>query len=123
MTTGLAQFQATTRQLWQAWQAKTITSDLIFEMVMQNPTLCTELVQRALPELEVGPLHLVNPQQDVHSALLARAAGLSQAITFKQLAVKDWHTNKINGVLVANPPYGERLVFLMILTEFVLTSW
>ena len=42
-------------------------------MVMQNPTLCTELVQRALPELEVGPLHLVNPQQDVHSALLARA--------------------------------------------------
>ena len=69
MTTSLAQFQATTRQLWQAWQAKTITSDLIFEMVMQNPTLCTELVQRALPELAVGPLHLVN----VHSALLARA--------------------------------------------------
>ena len=73
MITSLAQFQATTRQLWQAWQAKTITSELIFEMVMQNPTLCTELVQRALPELEVGPLHLVNPQQDVHSALLARA--------------------------------------------------
>ncbi len=73
MTTSLAQFQATTRQLWQAWQAKMITSELIFEMVMQNPTLCTELVQRALPELGVGPLHLVNPQQDVHSALLARA--------------------------------------------------
>lgn len=39
----------------------------------------------------------------------ARAAGLSQEITFKQLAVKDWHTDKLNGVLVANPPYGERL--------------
>lgn len=39
----------------------------------------------------------------------ARAAGLSQAITFKQLAVKDWHTDKLNGVLVANPPYGERM--------------
>lgn len=39
----------------------------------------------------------------------ARAAGLSQAVTFKQLAVKDWHTDKLNGVLVANPPYGERL--------------
>ncbi|WP_276754259.1 THUMP domain-containing class I SAM-dependent RNA methyltransferase [Limosilactobacillus ingluviei] len=39
----------------------------------------------------------------------ARAAGLSQAITFKQLAVKDWHTDKLNGILVANPPYGERL--------------
>ncbi|KRM11574.1 class I SAM-dependent RNA methyltransferase [Paucilactobacillus suebicus] len=39
----------------------------------------------------------------------AREAGLLQDITFKQLAVKDWHTDKINGVLVANPPYGERL--------------
>ena len=34
MTTSLAQFQATPRRLWQAWQAKTITSNLIFEMVM-----------------------------------------------------------------------------------------
>jgi putative N6-adenine-specific DNA methylase len=38
-----------------------------------------------------------------------RAAGLTHDITFKQLAVKDWHADKINGVIVANPPYGERL--------------
>ncbi|UXC67756.1 class I SAM-dependent RNA methyltransferase [Limosilactobacillus oris] len=38
-----------------------------------------------------------------------RAAGLTHDIAFKQLAVKDWHTDKINGVIVANPPYGERL--------------
>lgn len=38
-----------------------------------------------------------------------RAAGLTHDITFKQLALKDWHTVKINGVIVANPPYGERL--------------
>lgn len=38
-----------------------------------------------------------------------RAAGLTHDISFKQLAVKDWHTDKINGVIVANPPYGERL--------------
>lgn len=38
-----------------------------------------------------------------------RAAGLTHDITFKQLAVKDWHTDEINGVIVANPPYGERL--------------
>ena len=38
-----------------------------------------------------------------------RAAGLTHDITFKQLAVKDWQTDKINGVIVANPPYGERL--------------
>ena len=33
-----------------------------------------------------------------------RAAGLTHDITFKQLALKDWHTDKINGVIVANPP-------------------
>ncbi|HEY4399829.1 MAG TPA: class I SAM-dependent RNA methyltransferase [Lactobacillaceae bacterium] len=39
----------------------------------------------------------------------ARHAGLSQDITFKQLAAKDWQTDLPNGVLVSNPPYGERL--------------
>lgn len=39
----------------------------------------------------------------------AEAAGVGDDITFKQLAAKDWSTDKINGVLVANPPYGERL--------------
>ncbi|MCH3922265.1 THUMP domain-containing class I SAM-dependent RNA methyltransferase [Limosilactobacillus sp.] len=38
-----------------------------------------------------------------------RAAGLTHDITFKQLALKDWRTDKYNGVIVANPPYGERL--------------
>ena len=39
----------------------------------------------------------------------SRAAGLTHDITFKQLAVKDWQTSEVNGVIVANPPYGERL--------------
>lgn len=39
----------------------------------------------------------------------AKHAGLSQDITFKQLAAKDWQTDQLNGVLVSNPPYGERL--------------
>lgn len=39
----------------------------------------------------------------------AKHAGLGQDIVFKQLAVKDWTTDKENGVIVANPPYGERL--------------
>ena len=56
MTTSLAQFQATTHQLWQAWQAKTITSELIFEMVMQNPTLCT-----GPPRTGGGPVALGQP--------------------------------------------------------------
>lgn len=39
----------------------------------------------------------------------AKHAGLGQDIVFKQLAAKDWTTDKENGVIVANPPYGERL--------------
>lgn len=39
----------------------------------------------------------------------AKHAGLGQDIVFKQLAAKDWTTDKKNGVIVANPPYGERL--------------
>lgn len=39
----------------------------------------------------------------------ALEAGLGDDITFKQLAAKDWETDKKNGVIVANPPYGERL--------------
>ena len=39
----------------------------------------------------------------------AEAAGVGEDVTFKQLAAANWSTDKINGVLVANPPYGERL--------------
>lgn len=35
--------------------------------------------------------------------------GLGDSITFKQQALKDFRTEKENGVIVANPPYGERL--------------
>lgn len=39
----------------------------------------------------------------------AQEAGLFHSITFKQMAAKDFKTDKRNGVIVANPPYGERL--------------
>lgn len=39
----------------------------------------------------------------------AEEAGVSELINFKQLALKDFSTKKENGVMVANPPYGERL--------------
>lgn len=35
--------------------------------------------------------------------------GLGDSITFKQQAVKDFKTDKQYGVIIANPPYGERL--------------
>ena len=36
-------------------------------------------------------------------------AGVQDIVNFKKMAVKDFKTDKINGVIVANPPYGERL--------------
>lgn len=39
----------------------------------------------------------------------ALEAGLAASVNFKQMAVKDFKTTKEYGVIVANPPYGERL--------------
>lgn len=39
----------------------------------------------------------------------AEEIGLGDSISFKQLALKDFTTDKEYGVIVANPPYGERL--------------
>ncbi|AQS53274.1 Ribosomal RNA large subunit methyltransferase L [Jeotgalibaca dankookensis] len=39
----------------------------------------------------------------------AARAGVEDFITFKQLALKDFKTDKEYGVMVSNPPYGERM--------------
>ena len=39
----------------------------------------------------------------------AEEIGLGDSISFKQLALKDFRTDKEYGVIVSNPPYGERL--------------
>lgn len=36
-------------------------------------------------------------------------AGVEEDIVFKQMRLQDFHTDKEYGVLVSNPPYGERL--------------
>lgn len=40
----------------------------------------------------------------------AEEAGLADIITFKQMRLQDLRTDKINGVIISNPPYGERLL-------------
>lgn len=40
----------------------------------------------------------------------AFAAGVEEDIQFKQMRLQDLHTDKINGVVISNPPYGERLL-------------
>ena len=39
----------------------------------------------------------------------AQAAGVAGDITFKQMRVQDLRSDKVNGVIISNPPYGERL--------------
>lgn len=41
--------------------------------------------------------------------LNANGAGVLHDITFKQLAVKDFTTDKEDGVIIVNPPYGKRM--------------
>lgn len=40
----------------------------------------------------------------------ALAAGVEKDITFKQMRMQDLRTEKTNGVIISNPPYGERLL-------------
>lgn len=40
----------------------------------------------------------------------AFAAGVENDIVFKQMQLQDLRTNKMNGVIISNPPYGERLL-------------
>lgn len=40
----------------------------------------------------------------------AEEAGLADVIIFKQMRLQDFRTDKVNGVIVSNPPYGERLL-------------
>ena len=37
-------------------------------------------------------------------------AGVADQIEFKQMQLKDFRTKKENGIIVANPPYGDRLL-------------
>src|SRR5699024_5961155 len=39
----------------------------------------------------------------------AEKAGVEDFITFKQMQLSDFHTDKEYGVIVSNPPYGERM--------------
>ena len=40
----------------------------------------------------------------------AQKAGVSSDITFKQMRVQDLRSDKINGVIISNPPYGRTII-------------
>ncbi|MFT8321185.1 MAG: class I SAM-dependent RNA methyltransferase [Bacillus sp. (in: firmicutes)] len=59
------------------------------------------------------PLEIIGTDIDHKMVKIAEEnafeAGLGELITFKQMQVTDFTTDKENGVIIGNPPYGERL--------------
>lgn len=70
---------------------------------------------RALGQIKQDiQLDILGSDIDAHMVEIAKRnaeeAGVSEQIVFKQMRLQDLHTDKINGVIVSNPPYGERLL-------------
>ena len=70
---------------------------------------------RALGQIKQDiQLDILGSDIDAHMVEIAKRnaeeAGVSEQIVFKQMRLQDLHTNKINGVIISNPPYGERLL-------------
>lgn len=59
-------------------------------------------------DLDISGYDISGPMIDL-AQKNADEIGLGDSIVFKQQAVKDFKTDKEYGVIVANPPYGERL--------------
>lgn len=49
----------------------------------------------------------------------AREAGFADLIEFKQRQVKDFTTTEENGVVIGNPPYGERIGEIEVIEEMI----
>ena len=77
--------------------------------------LVAEARQRA-KELIDWDLELDISGSDIDARLVeiakknAQAAGVEDDIHFKQMRLQDLKTDKTNGVIISNPPYGERLL-------------
>ena len=70
----------------------------------------TEATQKVDRELELDIMGCDIDARMVEIAKAnAQAAGVAGDITFKQMRVQDLRSDKINGVIISNPPYGERL--------------
>ena len=54
------------------WQQKTIKDDPIFGTVLTNPTLCAELLRRALPELAIEWVKDADPQHTIQATPTAK---------------------------------------------------
>lgn len=59
-------------------------------------------------DLDIIGLDIDGSMIDI-ARLNANNAGVLHDIVFKQIAIKDFKTNKPDGIIIINPPYGQRL--------------
>ena len=76
-------------------------------LIQEVRTEATKKVDREL-ELDIMGCDIDARMVEIAKAN-AQAAGIAGDITFKQMRVQDLRSDKINGVIISNPPYGERL--------------
>lgn len=58
------------------WEELGISNDFLFGKIMRNPDLCRELLQRILPELEIGRIEYLESQKSIRPDVDARSVRL-----------------------------------------------
>ena len=60
----------------QQWENLNISNDYIFGKVMQNEELCTELIRRILPDIEIGRIEFPERQKSIAEGIDVRSVRL-----------------------------------------------
>ena len=56
----------------QRWENLTLANDFMFGCVMRNPELCTEMIRRILPDMDIGRIEFTQPQRSEKQSLDTR---------------------------------------------------
>ena len=56
----------------QRWEDLTLADDFLFGKIMSEPTLCSEMLRRIFPELDIGKIKIVETQKTLRQALHIR---------------------------------------------------
>lgn len=54
------------------WENLTLANDFLFGKVMHDPELCTEMIRRILPEMDIGHIEFTQPQKSAKYSLDTR---------------------------------------------------
>ena len=56
----------------QRWENLTLANDFMFGKIMRDPELCTEMIRRILPDIDIGRIELTQPQKSEKHSLDTR---------------------------------------------------